>query len=167
MEASQREKGVFSGYCSAAVLRMAARRISQFYDAYLAPEGLKVSQYSVLSAAGRQRAEPPTVNELADELGMDRSTLGHNLRPLERDGLVTFEADAEDKRIRRVILTERGREKRRACRDLWRIAQGRFEEAFGTERAKDLGDLLAFIARDLELDAPPSMSSDESSGHVR
>jgi len=86
-------------YCSAAALRMAARRVSQFYDGYLAPEGLKVSQYSVLSVAARRREKPPTVNELAEELGMDRSTLGHNLRPLERDGLVALESDAQDKRV--------------------------------------------------------------------
>ena len=48
-------------YCSAAALRMAARRVSQFYDGYLAPEGLKVSQYSVLSIAARRREKPPTV----------------------------------------------------------------------------------------------------------
>jgi DNA-binding transcriptional ArsR family regulator len=32
----------------------------------------------------------PTVRELAEELVMDRSTLGQNLRPLERDGLITL-----------------------------------------------------------------------------
>jgi len=153
-------------YCSAAVLRMAARRVSQFYDAYLVTEGLKVSQYSVLSTAARHKDKAPTVNELADELGMDRSTLGHNLRPLERDGLVVLEVDVDDRRIRRVAVTDLGRAKRRACRELWAVAQGRFEEAFGAGRAAELGSLLAFIARDLEL-GTPSPSSKESSDHVR
>lgn len=143
-------------HCSAAALRMAARRISQFYDAYLAPEELKVSQYSVLSVAARRRELPPTVNELADELAMDRSTLGHNLRPLERDGFVVLEADKADKRVRRVVVTDLGRAKREASRKLWVLAQGRFEEAFGRERAEELAGLLALIARDLDLDAPPS-----------
>jgi DNA-binding MarR family transcriptional regulator len=154
-------------HCSAAALRMAARRVSQFYDAYLAPEGLKVSQYSVLSTAARRRDKAPTVNELADELGMDRSTLGHNLRPLERDGLVVLEADEEDKRVRRVAVTDLGRAKRRACRELWAVAQGRFEEAFGSQRAAELGGLLAFIARDLDLGALPSHPSEESPDLVR
>ena len=69
-------------HCSAAVLRMAARRVSQFYDAYLAPEELKVSQHSVLSTAARRRNLAPTVNELAEELAMDRSTLKLPLTPL-------------------------------------------------------------------------------------
>jgi DNA-binding MarR family transcriptional regulator len=154
-------------HCSAAVLRMAARRVSQFYDACLAPQGLKVSQYSVLSTAARHRDRAATVNELAEELGMDRSTLGHNLRPLERDGLVVLEADKDDKRVRRVRVTDPGRAKRQACRELWAVAQGRFEEAFGKERSAELAALLGFIARDLDLGVAPSRSSEESSDHVR
>ena len=154
-------------HCSAAALRMAARRLSQFYDAYLAPEDLKVSQYSVLSVAARRRELPPTVNELADELCMDRSTLGHNLRPLERDGFVVLEADKGDRRVRRVVLTDLGRAKREACRKLWALAQGHFEEAFGKGRAEELAGLLASIARDLDLDAPPSQSTEGISEHVR
>jgi DNA-binding MarR family transcriptional regulator len=154
-------------HCSAAALRMAARRVSQFYDACLAPEGLKVSQYSVLSTAARRRERPPTVNELADELGMDRSTLGHNLRPLERDGLIVLEGDPLDKRIRRVVVTQLGRQKRRACRELWAIAQARFEKEFGQKRAVELGALLSSISRELKLDttSPPSLA--EGTHHVR
>jgi DNA-binding MarR family transcriptional regulator len=154
-------------HCSAAALRMAARRVSQFYDACLAPEGLKVSQYSVLSTAARKRQSPPTVNELALELGMDRSTLGHNLRPLERDGLVVLDVDPLDKRIRRVLVTELGRQKRRSCRELWVVAQARFEEAFGHKQATELGTLLSLIARELNLDAPTPPSQAEGDQHVR
>jgi DNA-binding MarR family transcriptional regulator len=154
-------------HCSAAVMRMAARRISQFYDGYLAPEDLKVSQYSVLSTAARRRDQPPTVNDLADELGMDRSTLGHNLRPLERDGFVVLEADKVDKRIRRVVVTDLGRAKREACRKLWVLAQGHFEKAFGKERTEELAGLLMSIARDLDLGAPPSQSTEGYSDDVR
>ena len=154
-------------HCSAAALRMAARRVSQFYDAYLAPEGLKISQYSVLAIAARRREKPPTVNELAEELGMDRSTLGHNLRPLEREGFIALESDTQDKRVRRVVVTELGRAKRRACRERWALAQARFEETFGSARAAELGGLLAFIARDLDLRVLPTARSDEGSHYVR
>jgi DNA-binding MarR family transcriptional regulator len=154
-------------YCSAAALRMAARRVSQFYDGCLAPEGLKISQYSVLAIAARRREKPPTVNELADELGMDRSTLGHNLRPLERDGLIALESDAADKRARRVVVTELGRAKRRACRELWALAQARFEEAFGSARAADLGGMLTVIAHELDLRSTTISAPEERPEHVR
>ena len=154
-------------HCSAAALRMAARRVSQFYDICLAPEGLKVSQYSVLATAARRREKPPTVNELADELGMDRSTLGHNLRPLERDGLVALESDGADKRVRRVAVTELGRAKRRACRELWAHAQAHFEEAFGSARAAELGGMLIAIAHELDLRSMPFSVPHERRDHVR
>ncbi|MBW0002952.1 MAG: winged helix-turn-helix transcriptional regulator [Hyphomicrobiales bacterium] len=146
---------------------MATRRVSQFYDAYLAPEGLKISQYSVLAIAARRREKPPTVNELAEELGMDRSTLGHNLRPLERDGLIALESDAADRRVRRVVVTELGRDKKRACRELWSRAQSRFEEAFGSSRTAELGSMLTVIAQELDLRSMPLSVSHERPDHVR
>jgi DNA-binding MarR family transcriptional regulator len=42
--------------------------------------------------------DPPTIGELAKALVMDRSSLGHTLRPLERDGLIAFEQSTEDRR---------------------------------------------------------------------
>ncbi len=119
--------------CSCSALRMAARRVSQAYDAALAPEGLTVSQFALLSTlANRARRQPtPTVSALAETLALDRTTLGHNLRPLERDGFVLVEPDARDGRIRRIRLTEQGRAKRDRCLPLWRATQDRFDAAFG------------------------------------
>jgi hypothetical protein len=65
------------------------------------------------------------------------------------------------------VVTELGRAKRRACLELWALAQARFEEVFGSARAAELGVLLAFIARDLELRVSPADRSDESAQHVR
>lgn len=135
--------------CSCSALRMAARRVSQAYDAALAPEGLTVSQYALLSTLanlGREVA-PPTVSALADTLALDRTTLGHNLRPLERDGFVLVEPDARDGRIRRIRLTEEGRAKRASCLPLWRATQDRFDAAFGPARADALRADLIAIAR--------------------
>ena len=135
--------------CSCSALRMAARRVSQAYDAALAPEGLTVSQYALLSTLATQGAEvaPPTVSVLAETLALDRTTLGHNLRPLERDGFVLVEPDAGDGRIRRIRLTQQGRAKRDRCLPLWRATQERFDAAFGPARAEALRDDLIAIAR--------------------
>ena len=75
--------------CTCGSLRKASRRISQFYDTALAPVGIKSTQYSILSEVDRGSAHGPvTMCELATAMVMDRSTLGHNLKPLERDDLV-------------------------------------------------------------------------------
>src|SRR5437016_3902970 len=77
--------------CTCGSLRKASRRISQFYDSALAPAGIKSTQFAILSEVARGSiAGPVTMCELAAAMVMDRSTLGHNLRPLERDDLVVL-----------------------------------------------------------------------------
>ena len=55
--------------------RKAARRVTQVYDTAPAPSGLTVTQFSTLAEIDRRRKRPPTMGELAEVLGMDRSTL--------------------------------------------------------------------------------------------
>jgi hypothetical protein len=45
-------------------VRQAARHVSQIYDSYLALEGLRTTQYSIL--AKLNRLGPLSINELAD-----------------------------------------------------------------------------------------------------
>ncbi len=145
--------------CTCSALRMAARRLSQAYDAALASENVSVSQYSVLSNLAKwQGATLPTVGDLAEALALDRTTLTHNLRPLERDGLVTLVDDAVDRRLRRVALTAEGRVKRERCLPLWREAQARFDEGFGVEPSRALRASLVAIARQSE--AAPTVTGE-------
>src|ERR1700722_20299640 len=106
-------------------MRMASRRVSQMYDAVLAPVGLKSTQFAILTAIGQRAHDPPTMRELADALVMDRSTLGQNLCPLEREQLVALESGLADRRRKFVVLTEDGRSKYAQARSLWRLAQER------------------------------------------
>ena len=78
--------------CNCFAVRSAARHVTQLYDQLLAPVGLRVTQFSIL--AKLERKGPLTINVLADDLVMDRTTLGRNIRPLERDGLISVEAAA-------------------------------------------------------------------------
>src|SRR5258708_31570197 len=92
--------------CTCGSLRKASRRISQFYDSALAPAGIKSTQYSILSEVERgSAAGSVTMCELAAAMVMDRSTLGHNLRPLERDQLVILRLAEDAPRKRYVALT--------------------------------------------------------------
>jgi DNA-binding MarR family transcriptional regulator len=138
--------------CTCGSLRKASRRISQFYDAALAPVGIKSTQYSILSEVERgSRIGPVTMCELAAAMVMDRSTLGHNLRPLERDSLVILKLSADDRRKRHVELTKKGRDVLQRARRLWRQAEGRFEEIFGKQPAAELRAVLLSIAGNKEL----------------
>ena len=128
MEATNRS-GV--GLCHCAALRRASRRVSKFYDDMLAPAGLRISQYGILAML-RERREW-SVNELARHMELDRTTMGKNLRPLERDGLVRVTPSASDGRSRTIALTVEGRATLVAAAPLWREAQRRFEESNGLE----------------------------------
>lgn len=130
--------------CNGTALRKATRRVSQLYDAVLAPSGLRSTQRSILSHIAR--AGTPTMGELAAALVLDRSALAHNLKPLERDGFVSITADPRDKRSRLVGLTARGEGKLQESQLLWQSAQHRFETAFGVDEARALRRTLAGIA---------------------
>jgi DNA-binding MarR family transcriptional regulator len=73
---------------------------------------------------------------------MDRTTLGRNLLPLERDGLIEIGPGASDRRRREARLTAAGTARLRAARQGWTEAQTRFDEVFGEKRAAALRDLL-------------------------
>jgi DNA-binding MarR family transcriptional regulator len=134
--------------CNCAALRKASRRLSQFYDRALAPSGLRATQFAVLSEITRRVDEAPTILDLAEALVMDPSTIGQNLRPLEREGLVTLQADARDRRRRNVAITDKGLACFALAQPLWRAAQEHFEESFGSEAARDLRASLRSIADD-------------------
>jgi DNA-binding MarR family transcriptional regulator len=139
--------------CTCGSLRKASRRISQFYDAALAPVGIKSTQYSILSELDRRSGEGPvTMCELATAMVMDRSTLGHNLKPLARDDLLILRLSAADRRKRHVELTKKGRSILQRSRRQWRKAEGRFEQIFGKEAAAELRAVLLSIAGNKELD---------------
>jgi DNA-binding MarR family transcriptional regulator len=134
--------------CNCSSLRKASRRLSQFYDVYLAPSGLKSTQFAILSEIHRRRREPPTIGEMASALAMDASTVGQNLKPLERDGLVSIDAALDDRRRRNVRLTPQGEAAYAAAWPLWAEAQARFERRFGEGDAAELRALLVKIVSD-------------------
>src|SRR5260370_11785744 len=142
--------------CTCGSLRKASRRISQFYAPALAAVGIKSTQFAILCEVDGGSVEGPvTMCELATAMVMDRSTLGHNLKPLERDDLVTLRLSADDRRKRYVELTKKGRLMLRKSRRLWQHAEGRFEDIFGKEPAAELRAVLLNIAGNKDLNSLP------------
>jgi DNA-binding MarR family transcriptional regulator len=130
--------------CNCLAVRQAARHVTQFYDRFLAPVGLRTTQFSIL--AKLKRKGPLTINALARELVMDRTTLGRNILPLEREGLIDIVPERSDRRSKKLQLTEAGAERLRAAREGWVEAQTRFEAVFGGERASELRALLRAVS---------------------
>jgi len=143
--------GRLTSNCNCTALRKASRRVSQLYDEALAASGLRVTQLAILNQI--QRMGTPAMGELARAMVMDRGALAHNVKPLERDGLIETVADPADQRNRRITLTRAGQRKIAESERSWARAQQRFEVSFGAKRAAALRQALAFIASDGFLEA--------------
>jgi DNA-binding MarR family transcriptional regulator len=140
-----------SATCVCFHLRRSARAITQLYDHILAPSGLRATQYTLLTVMRSTGGLP--FSGLAEVLGMDRTTLTRNLRPLERDGLVRIETGA-DRRVRLVKLTRLGERKQEAAEPLWVRAHSRVINGIGEKTWKTLRqDLSRTIAVGLEATA--------------
>ena len=108
--------------CSLAALRRAGRAVTRHYEAAFRGSGLRATQFNLLSALAI--GGPTTMSKLASRIGVERTTLTRNLRPLEANGWVTTTSDAAgDQRLRRVELTAKGRSVAARALPAWRRAQ--------------------------------------------
>jgi DNA-binding MarR family transcriptional regulator len=125
-----------------------SRRVTQIYDTALAPSGIRSTQLVILAHLYGRGSAPPTLSELADDLVLDRSALGHNLRPLERDGLVKLQENENDRRQKHLVLTKSGKAKLEEAFPLWVSAQETFTKLYGEDRMAELRKTLLTIAHD-------------------
>ena len=142
--------------CNNAMLRRATRKIGQYYDAVLAPSGLKATQQGLLYQI--HIGDEPAMGAIASALIMDLSALGHTLKPLIRDFYIETFADKDDRRIKRVRLTSQGLAKLEEATKLWSIAQQRFETMVGKDRAAELRAMLDEVAA-LDYEVPAAAPS--------
>ena len=137
--------------CTCFAVRRAARHVTQAFDRSLAPTGLRITQFALLSRLAR--SGPRNIQDLAQEMGLDRTTLGRNLRPLERDGLVTIGIDPQRSPWPRAAhhAARRGKAARGAA-PTGPPPQPRFRETYGVEQTHSLHATLDEVAS-LELGA--------------
>jgi DNA-binding MarR family transcriptional regulator len=128
--------------CACVRARRAARALTDVYDDALRPVGLKITQFSALRTT--ERLQPVSISVLADEMALDRSTLGRNLLVLERRGLVRLGA-GDDLRERSVTLTPSARRLLERAIPLWEQAQRTVERTVGRNGVDALFDLLARV----------------------
>lgn len=115
--------------CTCFKMRKLTRAVSRLYDQHMATVGLKTTQYSVLAHAARA-AQP--LAELAEDLGLERTTLTRNLKPLAEAGWIELVAGA-DSRQRIVTITASGRAKLKEAYVAWQGAEYAFEQLLGSD----------------------------------
>src|SRR3954468_4881619 len=132
--------------CMCHKTRMAARAITRAYDDALRSSGLRATQVLVLAAVGAQGAL--SIKSLADFLGMDRTTLTRNLRPLEERGYVVL-APEQRHRSRMLTLTASGSAALLEALPLWEAAQRTMKRRLGDERWSAVQDAVAGLIEEV------------------
>jgi DNA-binding MarR family transcriptional regulator len=127
-------------------LRRATRLVTQRFDRALRQLGLKANQFSILMAS--YGPEGILLTRMAKALGMERTTLTRNLVPLEQMGVVSSEP-GEDRRERRIKITEKGSALLEKALPLWQQAQRDIMESLGGETWVGLLSGLHEVARKL------------------
>jgi DNA-binding MarR family transcriptional regulator len=127
--------------CTCFNVRRTSRAITQFFDAEVRRHGIRPTQTPILGALHAKNSW--TMAELSDWLGMERTTLLRNLRPLQRDGLVRTTGGGRGGHVE-VEITEKGRAALAKAVPAWRSAQDKVVAILGKERWSS-------IIRDLEV----------------
>ena len=131
--------------CTCGQLRRLTRRITGIYDHALAPCGLRVTQFSLLSNLLKLPA--CSLSELADAMDMERTTLIRNLRPLVAAGWVRAQARVNSRK-QEVSLTPAGRAKWSEAKPLWRLAQDTVNSTLGeSEVARLHGRITRYLSQ--------------------
>jgi len=130
--------------CLCRRVQHASRTIGKRFDEAFRPVGLNNWQFTMLMALAHAASQ--TINQIAGELGMDRTTTTKNLRPLERRGLVTIRTDNKDARVRRVSLTEEGRQLLEDALARWRAVNEEVSAGLSKEQLMTVRSALDVIA---------------------
>jgi DNA-binding MarR family transcriptional regulator len=127
------------GPCVCAQVRGLARKLSSHYDSLLAPEGLTITQYSLLANIDRAGSIPHTM--LAEKVGMERTTLTRNLRLLLESELINV-VQGKDRRQHLLKITRLGKQKLVRGLPFWEEAQRQFLTSLGPETMHQLRSIL-------------------------
>ncbi len=119
-----------ANFCACTQVRKTARAITQLYDEIMRPAGLKATQFSVLVAVSLCGDQGVAISRLGEILVIDRTSLTRILQPLAAQRLLRISA-ADDRRVKLVTPTARGRERLAEALRLWKRAQKKFLDRVG------------------------------------
>lgn len=126
----QQKAAEMGSQCICFNVRKATRLLTAHYDRIISAAGLKTTQLSLLmTVLLRNKAN---LSQLANMLGMDRTTLSRNVRLLKQKGLITV-STGEDKREQYINITEKGMNTINQAIPLWEKAQAEAVERLGEE----------------------------------
>lgn len=105
--------------CAALYSRVFSRLVTRHYNRHLSETGLRITQFSILNAI--KLSPPNSINELAELLGMERTSLQRTVEKLIGKGFLQSQPTGH-KRSLGLALTPDGE-------DIYKRALARWEEA--------------------------------------
>ena len=142
------------GEDNCAVLRSAARRITEFYDRFLKPSGLTATQFAVLLTV--DAGQGISIKQIAARFSMNRTTATRCLEGLEAAGFIRMEKSSKDGRALTLGMTSKGERALKTAAPFWRKAQAAIDKSNGPGFAESLRAALGGI----RLDGSPPATSD-------
>lgn len=128
-------------------LRWVTRAVTRFYDAEMRRLGVRPTQTPILAAL--RAKDGWSMADLSEWLGMERTTLVRNLRPLQREGLVRSKGGGRGGQVE-LMITAEGRRALSKTLPAWRAAQDKAVAILGAERWSRVIQDLERVATELK-----------------
>jgi DNA-binding MarR family transcriptional regulator len=112
-------------------LRRVTRVVTQRFDEEMRRHGIRTTQGTILASLKARKSW--NMAELSEWLGMDRTTLLRNLRPLQRDGFVQATGSGRGGRVE-LVITDKGSELFKKLMPAWKSAQCAAVKTLGEKR---------------------------------
>jgi DNA-binding MarR family transcriptional regulator len=137
--------------CTGLRLRKATRVVGKIYDDALRPSGLQLSQLPVMVAAFLFGEPGASMNQLADVLVLDRTTLTRSIKVLEAAGFLRVARSPTDARTRVILVTKAGERALEEALPLWERGYEQVRSALGkaahAELDRRLDEVIALTPR--------------------
>lgn len=138
------ESSNYRNVCTWFNIRRASRAITQYFDNYFRPYGIRVTQGNILGILNFKGES--SITELAEFLFMDRTTLTRNIKPLQKKGLLAVNSGS-DKRTKILTITDKGSELIQKVFPHWKEANQHFINGMGNKNWTELNDRLSEVLK--------------------
>lgn len=118
---------LYQSTCYCTNMRRSTNIISSFYDSALKKAELTVAQYYLL--INLSRLESANITHWAEHVGLDRSTMVRNIKPLLDRGLI----ESTEGHGKTFTLSSKGKQILDLAIPLWQNAQKQIEEVLGKD----------------------------------
>jgi DNA-binding MarR family transcriptional regulator len=127
------------------LFKHAARHLADLHAEALAPLDIHVRELGVMLVI--DRSEPGSQQEIAERMGVDRTTMVAIIDSLETKGIIARRPDTDDRRRNLIEITPAGHDILRQATVASDQAEAQLLAPLNAQDAEQLRDLLARVAR--------------------